>query len=63
MDFVNLSRFVNGKEEKISVDTRKAEGEVRITSVTEDSISGEVDLTEGGNSVKGPFTAKITTKR
>ncbi|HMS08926.1 MAG TPA: hypothetical protein PKE66_05550, partial [Pyrinomonadaceae bacterium] len=63
VDFVNLSRFANGKEEKISVDTRKAEGEVRITSVTDDTISGEIDLTEGGNSVKGPFTAKITTKR
>ena len=63
VDFVNLSRFANGKEEKISVDTQKAAGEVRITSVTEDTISGEVDITEGGHSVKGPFTAKITTKR
>lgn len=63
IEFLQLSRYAGGKEEKITVDMKKAEGEVRITSVTKDTISGEIDLTEGGNSVKGPFTAKITTKR
>ena len=38
---------------------KKAEGEVKITSVTADTVSGEVDLTEGDKSIKGNFTAKM----
>lgn len=38
---------------------KKAAGEVKITSVTADTVSGEVDLTEGDTSIKGNFTAKI----
>jgi hypothetical protein len=63
VDYLNIARFTGGKEEKTSIDTRKADGDVKITSVTDDSISGEINITEGQNSVKGMFTAKITTKR
>jgi hypothetical protein len=38
---------------------KKAAGEVRITAVTADTVSGEVDLTEGDKSIKGNFTAKL----
>ena len=35
------------------------EGEVKITSVTADTVSGEVNLTEGDKAIKGTFTAKL----
>lgn len=63
VDYLQVSRFTGGKEEKISFTMSKAEGEIKITSVTDDTISGEVNVSEGQNSVKGSFTAKITTKR
>lgn len=63
VDYLQISRFTGGKEEKISIDVRKAEGEVKIASVSEDTVTGEIDVKEGANSVKGGFTAKITTKR
>lgn len=55
--------FSDGKQTEMEFDTmsssKKAEGEVRITSVTADTVSGEVDLTEGDKSIKGTFTAKL----
>lgn len=39
-----------------------ADGEVKITSVTADAVSGEVNLTEGDKSIKGTFTAKLPKK-
>lgn len=35
------------------------EGEVKITSVTADTVSGEINLTETGRAIKGTFTAKL----
>jgi hypothetical protein len=63
VDFLQISRFTGGKEEKLSLTMSRAEGDVKITSVTDDTISGEIDITKGQHSVKGSFTAKITTKR
>jgi hypothetical protein len=68
-DKINLVRsiivatFADGKETRTTFDTMgltpKAEGDVKITAVTADSISGEVNLTEGDKSIKGTFTAKL----
>ena len=64
--FVEIRTFEGGKETKTSFDNlmtigggKKAEGEVKITNVTADTVSGEVDLTEGDKSIKGNFTAKM----
>jgi len=38
-------------------------GEVKVTSVTGDEVNGEIDLTSGEASVKGPFRAKILTRK
>ena len=55
--------FADGKETKTIFDTlsmhKKADGEVKITSVTADTVSGEVNLTDGDKSIKGTFTAKL----
>ncbi|MGZ8843145.1 MAG: hypothetical protein ACXW18_05750 [Pyrinomonadaceae bacterium] len=40
----------------------KPTGEVKITNVTADTVSGEVNLTEGDTSIKGTFTAKLPKK-
>lgn len=60
---VVITTFADGKEKSDSFDTMssmsKAEGEVKITSVTADSVSGEINVTEGDKSVKGTFTAKL----
>ena len=38
-------------------------GEVKLTSVSADSISGDIDVTAGASSVKGSFTAKILKRK
>jgi hypothetical protein len=38
-------------------------GEVKLTSVSDDSISGSIDVTAGESSVKGSFTAKILKRK
>ncbi len=38
-------------------------GDAKVTSVSGDTISGEVDLSSGAMSVKGPFTAKILVRK
>lgn len=38
-------------------------GDVKISSVSGDTVTGEVDLTSGDKSIKGSFTAKILTRK
>jgi hypothetical protein len=38
-------------------------GDAKITAVSGDTITGEVDLTSGAISIKGPFTAKILARK
>lgn len=63
LDYVNVSVYSNGKENKASFNIDKAEGEVKITSVSDDSVSGEINVTEGDKAVIGTFTAKITKRK
>ena len=67
LDYLEVTTFADGKEVKTSFDTSfsasKITGQVTVTSVTADSISGTIDVTEGDKAVKGPFTAKIAAKK
>ena len=61
-----IKTFAHGKQNDTRFDSlmsfgggKKAEGEVKITAVTADTVSREVNLTEGDKSIKGNFTAKI----
>lgn len=63
---VIIRTFADGKQTDTRFDSlmsigggKKAEGKVKITNVTADTVSGEVDLTEGDKSIKGTFTAKL----
>ncbi|HWN09005.1 MAG TPA: hypothetical protein VNO50_07000 [Pyrinomonadaceae bacterium] len=64
---VIINSIVDGKETKTSFDTfsssKVVEGELKITEVTAETVSGEVDLREGGNSIKGTFTANLPKKK
>lgn len=63
---VMITTFADGKEKTDDFDTMssmsKAEGEVKITAVTADSVSGEINVTEGDKTIKGTFTAKLPKK-
>ncbi len=50
--------FKDGKEVRNSFNPRKTQGEITITSATADSISGEINLSDGENEIKGNFSAK-----
>lgn len=61
--FAQVITFTDGKQTQTRFDTlasdSKVVGDVKITSVSADSVSGEVNLTDGSNSIKGNFTAKL----
>ncbi len=61
---VAVTTFADGKDTETYFDLRSgsATGEIKITSVTPDAVSGLIDVTAGENSVKGNFTAKIAKK-
>ncbi|MEQ1646474.1 MAG: hypothetical protein ABL959_23675, partial [Pyrinomonadaceae bacterium] len=61
---VVVTTFADGKDQEKYFDLRApdAKGEIQITSVTADSVSGSIDVTQGDSSVKGNFTAKVGKK-
>jgi hypothetical protein len=52
-----------GADNTVWLDRGTVTGEVKVTSVSGDTINGEVDLTSGATSIKGSFTAKILTRK
>lgn len=48
---------------KYWLDRSTLTGQVNVTSVTSDAISGDIDVSAGENTVKGPFTAKILKRK
>lgn len=44
-------------------DRSSLNGQVNITSVTDDSFSGDIDVTAGDNTIKGSFTARILKRK
>ena len=52
-----------GADSKVWLDRSTLTGEVKVTSVSGDTVSGDVDLSAGETSIKGSFTAKILTRK
>lgn len=52
-----------GADVKSWLDRSMLSGEVKVTSTSADEISGDVDLTSGGTSIKGSFTAKVLKRK
>ncbi|HQX54769.1 MAG TPA: hypothetical protein PLP07_02495 [Pyrinomonadaceae bacterium] len=67
LNYLAVFQFADGKETNTNFDTSfsasKITGQVEIKSVTADTVSGTIDVTEGDKSVKGSFTAKIAVKK
>lgn len=63
--YVGINAFADGKQTETrfgSMAGSKTSGEVKITAVTADTVSGEVNLSEGDKSIKGTFSAKLPKK-
>ncbi len=52
-----------GTDNKASLDRSTLSGDAKVSSVSGDTISGEVDLSSGAISIKGPFTARILVRK
>ncbi len=52
-----------GSDSKVWLDRSTLNGDVKVTSVSGDTISGDVDLSAGDITIKGSFTAKILTRK
>ncbi len=52
-----------GADTKTWLERSTLTGDAKVTSVSGDTITGEVDLTSGAMSIKGPFTAKILVRK
>ena len=44
-------------------DRNSLNGQVNVTSVSDDAISGDIDVTAGDNNIKGSFTGKILKRK
>ena len=60
---IGIRTFAGGKENKLYFETMSssstAAGDVTIKSITGDTVSGEMNLTDGSKSIKGTFVAKL----
>jgi hypothetical protein len=55
--------FKDGKAEEYTFTAANAKGTVKINSVSGDTVTGEIDLTQdNGGSIKGNFTAQMKKK-
>jgi hypothetical protein len=63
VETVGIVTRKNGTEIKNWFDRAALNGEVKVTSVSGDSASGDIDVTAGDNTVKGSFTAKILRRK
>ena len=66
LDSLGITTFADGKEVNTRFDTMsssKISGQVEVKTVTADSISGTIDVTDGDKTIKGDFVAKIAAKK
>ena len=52
-----------GADSKSWFDRNMLTGQVTVSSVTEDSISGDIDVTAGDSAIKGSFTTKLLKRK
>jgi len=63
VEAVGIVTRKNGTEIKNWFDRSTLNGEVKVTSVSGDSASGDIDVNAGDNTIKGSFTAKILQRK
>lgn len=62
IDSVSIRTFKDGKEVRHEFNNHKTTGDIKISSASADTISGEINLTDGEREIKGTFTAKAYKK-
>jgi hypothetical protein len=60
---VSIVTRKGGQDNKVMIERGGLTGEVKIGSVAGDTVSGEISLTSGETSIKGPFNARILTRK
>ncbi len=63
VETVGIVTRKNGAEIKNWFDRSTLNGAVKITSATDDSVSGDIDVTAGDSTIKGSFTGKILKRK
>ncbi len=63
VETVGIVTRKGGAEIKNWFDRSTLNGEVKVTSASGDSASGDIDVTAGDNVIKGSFTAKILHRK
>ena len=63
VETVGITSRKGGADNKVWFDRSTLTGDAKVTSVSGDTITGEVDLSSGEMSIKGPFTAKILVRK
>ena len=63
VETVGIVTRKNGTEIKNWFDRSTLNGEVKVTSASGDSASGDIDVTAGDSIIKGSFTAKILHRK
>jgi len=63
VETVGLVSRKGAADSKVWLDRSTLTGEVKVTSVSGDTMSGDVDLTAGDTTIKGSFTTKILTRK
>ncbi len=63
VETVGIVTRKGGNDSKNWLDRSSLDGTVKVTSVSDDSISGDIDVTAGEASIKGSFTAKILKRK
>jgi len=63
VESVGIVSRKGGADNKVWLDRSTLTGEVKVTSASADSISGDIDVTAGDTTVKGSFTAKVLKRK
>jgi hypothetical protein len=63
VETVGIVSRKGGADNKVWLDRSTLTGEAKVTSVSGDTISGDVDLSSGEISIKGSFTAKVLVRK
>jgi hypothetical protein len=63
VESVGIVSHRGGSESKTWLDRSALNGQVKVDSVSADSVSGDIDVTAGDTAIKGAFTAKILKRK
>ncbi len=63
VESIQIAVHSGGKEVKHRLNEKKTEGSVKITSVEGDKVTGEIEVKEGKNAIKGGFTAQLWKRK